>query len=210
MSHVTIHGPVQSTYVRTARMVCEEKGVPYEMAPLKLGSDEHLAIHPFARVPVLTHGDVRIYETSAIARYVDEVFPGPSLIPGTPVERARMETWVSQINSYMYDDIIRNYVFAYFFPKTADGKPDRAKIDAAVPNLKRDFELVNKAVGESEWLAGKTLSLADLFLCPILFYAAQLPEAREIMGSCKNMQRAGAATMSRPSFTRTAPPAPAS
>lgn len=29
------------------------------------------------------------------------------------------------------------------------------------------------------------------------------------MGSLKNMQRAGAATMSRPSFTQTAPPAPA-
>ncbi len=210
MSTVTIHGPVQSTYVRTARMVCEEKGVPYELAPLALGSAEHLALHPFGRVPVLTHGDVKIYETSAIARYVDEVFPGPSLIPGSPVERARMETWISQINSYMYDDIIRNYVFVYFFPKTADGKPDRAKVEAALPNLKRDFGLVDKAVGESEWLAGGTLSLADLFLCPILFYAAQLPEARELMGNCKNMQRAGAATMSRPSFTKTAPPAPAS
>lgn len=209
MTQVTIYGPAQSSYVRTARMVCEEKGVAHELAPIELRSEEHLALHPFARVPVLAHGDVRIYETSAIARYVDEVFPGTSLVPETAIERARMETWISQINSYIYEDVIRNYVFGYLFPKTADKQPDRAKIDAALPNLKRDFALVDKAVGEHEWLAGKTMSLADLFLCPILFYASQFPEAREIMGGCKNMQRVGKATMSRPSFAKTAPPMPA-
>jgi glutathione S-transferase len=209
MSQVTIYGPPQSSYVRTTRMVCEEKGVVYELAPLKLGSDDHVALHPFARVPVLAHGDVRIYETSAIARYVDEVFPGPSLIPATAVERARMEQWISVINSYIYGDIIKGYVFPYIFPKTEDKTPDRAAIDAAVPHLERDLKLIDAAVGAHEWLAGTTLSLADLFLCPILSYAAMFPEAQKIMGGLKNLPRAGKAIQSRPSFAKTAPPMPA-
>jgi glutathione S-transferase len=208
MTQLIIHGFPQSTYVRTTRMVCEEKGVAYELAPVKLHSEEHFALHPFGRVPILQHGDVRLRETSAIARYIDEVFPGPSLVPATALERAHMEEWISQINSYLYDDIIRKYVFAYLFPKTEDGKPDKAMAEAAVPNLKRDLELINQAMGEREWLAGKTLSIADLLLCPILAYAAMFPEAQEIMGKCPNLARGGRAIMSRPSFTKTAPPMP--
>lgn len=208
MSQVTIYGPPQSSYVRTARLVCEEKGVAYELAPIKFGSDEHLAMHPFGRVPILVHGDVRVVETSAIARYLDEVFPGPSLVPATALERARMEQWISSVNSYLYDDIVKKYVFAYIFPKTEDKSPDRAMITAALPLLERDLRLVDKAVGENEWLAGKTMSLADLFLCPILAYASMFPEAKEIMGQLKNLPRAGAAIMSRPSVAKTAPPMP--
>jgi glutathione S-transferase len=208
MSQVTIYGPPQSSYVRTARLVCEEKGVAYELAPVKFGGDEHLAMHPFGRVPIFTHGDVRLVETSAIARYVDEVFPGPSLVPATAIERARMEQWISMVNSYLYEDIIKKYVLAYIFPKTEDKSPDRALIAAALPNLQRDLEIVDRAVGEHPWLAGKSLSLADLFLCPILASASMFPEAKEIMGRLENLPRAGAAMMSRPSVAKTAPPMP--
>jgi glutathione S-transferase len=207
MTQLIIHGFPQSTYVRTARMVCEEKGVAYELALLKLHSEEHLALHPFGKVPIMEHGDVRLRETSAIARYIDEVFQGPALVPATAVERAYMEEWISQINSYMYTDIIRNYVFHYIFPKE-EGKPDKALIEAGVPHLKRDLELINESMGKREWLAGKTLSIADLLLCPILAYAAMFPEAQEIMGKCPNLQRGGKAIMSRPSFGKTAPPMP--
>jgi glutathione S-transferase len=209
MSQVTIHGFAQSSYVRTARLVCEEKGVPYELAAVKLGADDHLALHPFGRVPILSHGAVRIYETSAIARYVDESFPGPSLVPGTAVERARMEQWISAVNSYLYDDVIRKYAFAYIFPQTDDKSPDRAAIAAAVPKLERDFGLIDRALADSAWIAGRSLSIADLFLCPILAVANQFPEAKDIMGGLSNMRRVGGAMMSRPSVAKTAPPAPA-
>ena len=39
-----------------------------------MGKPEHLALHPFNRVPILRHGDFTVYETSAIASYIDEAF----------------------------------------------------------------------------------------------------------------------------------------
>ncbi|MEE8248170.1 MAG: glutathione S-transferase N-terminal domain-containing protein, partial [Alphaproteobacteria bacterium] len=45
MTEVVIYGFPQSTYVRTARLVCEEKGVAYDLAPVEFGSPEHLELH---------------------------------------------------------------------------------------------------------------------------------------------------------------------
>ena len=77
-----LHGPGYSTYVRTARLAFEEKGVDYDLDHFDFMDgfpDEHLARHPFGRVPTLTHGDFALYETVAICRYVDEGFDGPPL-----------------------------------------------------------------------------------------------------------------------------------
>ena len=63
MSDVIVYGFAPSTYVRTARLALEEKGVAHELSPVEFGSDAHLMLHPFARIPAFAHGDVRLYET---------------------------------------------------------------------------------------------------------------------------------------------------
>ena len=78
MSNVKIYGPAPSSYVRTTRMALVEKGVDYELLPIEFGSDAHRALHPYAKVPILEHGDVRLYETQAILRYIDARFDGPA------------------------------------------------------------------------------------------------------------------------------------
>jgi glutathione S-transferase len=54
------------------------------------GKPEHLARHPFNRVPILRHGDFTVYETSAITSYVDEAFAEPRLTPQDVRARGRM------------------------------------------------------------------------------------------------------------------------
>src|SRR5262245_1882390 len=100
MAEIIIYGVPQSSYVRTVLFTCGEKSVPHRLEPIQLHSDAHLALHPWRRVPIMRHGDVQLFETSAIVRYIDEAFPGPALTPDTPVERGVMEQWISAINSY--------------------------------------------------------------------------------------------------------------
>src|SRR5258708_4709395 len=50
MSSVEIIGGALSTYTRTARVVCEEKGIPYEHKPARPHEPEVAAIHPFGLV----------------------------------------------------------------------------------------------------------------------------------------------------------------
>ena len=108
MPDVVVLGFPRSTFVHIARLVLTHKQVPYTFRDLEpeMGSATHLALHPFNRVPILQHGDFTLYETSAIVGYLEEVFPIPSLQPETAQGRARMNQWISAVNSYYYPYMI--------------------------------------------------------------------------------------------------------
>src|SRR2546423_11026582 len=108
MSNPIVIGFPRSTYVHIVRLVLAHKGVPYTFRDLEpeMGTTTHLALHPFGRVPVLQHDDFTLYETSAIAMYVDETYATPALQPTNPRERARMHQWISAVNSYYYPYMI--------------------------------------------------------------------------------------------------------
>ena len=108
------HGPGFSTYVRTARLALEEKGVDYDLEEFNFIADgmpaEHLARNPFGKVPAFSHGDTVLYETVAIARYVDEAFDGPALQPGDAEGRARMVQASAIVDNYAYPSAITGVV----------------------------------------------------------------------------------------------------
>jgi len=106
-------------------MAFHEKGISYTLDPQPLHSPALNAIHPFGKVPALRIGELTLFETSAILRYVDEAFPGPRLMPESPADRARAEQWISALNCYFYDAMAIRYVLKYIFPKGTDGKPER-------------------------------------------------------------------------------------
>ena len=74
MTKITIHGLSPSTFTRTVRMGCHEKGIAYEMVDAR--PDTIDPINPFRKIPAVTHGDLTLYESIAILRYLERVFPG--------------------------------------------------------------------------------------------------------------------------------------
>src|SRR5437899_1332643 len=134
MPALEIIGIPQSNYVWVVRMVCEEKGVPYEHRPDRPHSPAIDAIHPFGKVPVMRHGDVELCESKAIATYIDRVFDGPKVIPEDPARAAVVEQWVSLGNVEFDKLMIRQYVVGYAFPKEP-GKPDMDAIKAAAEKM---------------------------------------------------------------------------
>jgi Glutathione S-transferase len=91
MSQFIVHSIPGSPFGRSVLATLEEKGAPYRLAPVAPGtfkSPEHLARHPFGRVPVLEHDGFHLYESQAILRYLDRVLPNPALTPADP-RRAR-------------------------------------------------------------------------------------------------------------------------
>jgi glutathione S-transferase len=208
MATVEILGFAPSTYTRVARMACEEKGVSYELKPLQPHSPEVRAIHPFGKIPALRHGDFELCESKAIADYIDRTFDGPALFPGDARERARAEQWVSIVNTVMDPVMIRTYLFGYFFPKTEDGSPNRAAIDAALPALREQIAILDKAVGPTGCLAGDRYSFADINLMAILFYVGMMPEGADALRNAKSLAAYYERHAQRPSFKNTIPPPP--
>jgi glutathione S-transferase len=201
-----IIGSLRSTYTRVVRMVCEEKGIEYALTERPLGAPEILAIHPFGKMPVLRHGDLALCESKAIATYLDRGFPGPPVIPPDPGLAALTEQWVSLVNTVMDATLIRTYLFAYAFPKTADGKPDRKAIEAVTPVVREQLAILDKAVARTGYLVGDQFTLADINLLPILYYVRQLPEAAEAIAAASHLAGYYDRHALRPSFSRTVPP----
>src|SRR5258707_9386707 len=171
-----IIGSVRSTYTRVVCMVCEEKAIEYVLTERPLHAPEIRAIHPFGKMPVLRHGDVELFESKAIATYLDCCFPAPFVFPSDPHLAALTEQWVSLVNTVIDRTLIRTYLFAYIAPKTADGTPDRAAIDAVMPAVREQLAGLDRAVGKTGYLVGEGFTPADINLMPILHRLGAFPE----------------------------------
>jgi len=181
MSDITLWGFDGSTYVRTVKMLLAEKGVTdFRQVPLNVlegepKSPEHLQRHPFGKVPVLDHDGHRILETAAIVRYLNDVLPGPSLVPGMPQDRARMDMVVGLLDSYGYGALVGGVAAYHLFPGFVGGQNDAAR-EAGIENGRKVVEFAMQTRGASPYIAGE-LSLADLFLAPVLSYVMMTPDA---------------------------------
>jgi len=180
MSDVKILGLPPSSYVRTARMICAAKGITHELEPVDFRSAAYRDLHPFAKMPVLQHGDVTLYETLAIGSYIDETFEGPALQPDTPLGKAKMLQWISATNDYIYDSIVGGCVSERFVKPMRGLEPDEAKIAAAVPAIAHQLDVIAAGL-EHDYLCGAKVSLADLTLAPVIAYLAATPEGEDLL-----------------------------
>jgi len=206
MPELQIIGGPQSNYVRVARIACSEKGVPYTLVSVMPHTPEVDAIHPFGKIPVMRHGDVTISESRAICYYIDHAFDGPDLSPRWPVEGARTEEWISLVNTTIDPLLVRQYLAAYFFPRTADGRPNRVAIGAALSKMEEHFAVLDRAVARTGYLVGDTFTLADMNLLPILFFMDKLPESRAMLSRSGNLKAYAERHRARPSLRDTVPP----
>lgn len=208
MPGITIYGVAFSNFVRTARLTCEEKGVDHALEEIGSHSNEILALHPHGYVPAMRHGDFVLYETGAIAGYVDEAFEGPALQPVDLRDRARMRQWISAICHYYDRTMIREIVIQRLLVPMRGGTPDEEMIAAALPKMERQLAILDSHLAENEFLAGSALSLADLFMLPIAFYLSRTDEGAQAMEGRDNISRWYEAMAARPSFAATQPPPP--
>jgi glutathione S-transferase len=208
MDRIEIIGVPQSNYVWVVRMACEEKGVPYDIVPVRPHTPHIDALHPLGKIPGMRHGDMELCESKAIVTYIDKSFAGPKLIPEDARGAAEVEKWVSLVNTSIDPCMVRTYLLGYVFPGTADGTPNRAAIDRALPTMQKQIDLLDKAVAKSGYLAGDGFTLADINLLPILFYVQRFPEGSEMVKSARNLAGYFARHAERRCFKASTPPPP--
>jgi glutathione S-transferase len=185
MAEFVVHGIPGSPYVRSVLLGLEEKGAPYRLAAMGFGQHkrpEHLARHPFGKIPALEHGDFQLYETQAILRYLDDVMPKPAFEPAGARARARVNQLVGIADSYVRPLISGAISFErVVVPLVLGGTPNEEKIKAALAEAGICIGAIEALMAEP-FLAGDSLSLADLMLAPHLSYFAMTPEGRAMMG----------------------------
>ncbi|RFC64995.1 glutathione S-transferase family protein [Fulvimarina endophytica] len=197
-----------STYVRTVKMVFAEKhGGNYEQVPVNVlegepKSEEHLERHPFGKVPVLDHKGFRIIETPAICQYLDTLLPGIALVPSDPKSRARMDMVTSIVDSYTYGPVVGGVVGYHLFPDFVGGKDDAAH-EKGIKDAKHALTQLMKIKGSDQYLAGEQISIADLYLAPLVAYICKTPHKDEFMTEVDGLSDWWALISNRESFKAT-------
>jgi glutathione S-transferase len=206
MPELEIIGGAASNFVWVCRIACAEKGVPYKLTSVMPHTPEVDAIHPFGKIPAMSHGDVMLGESRAVCAYIDRAFDGPPLVPADPLKAVQVEQWVSIINTHIDPTWIRQYVGAgYIFPGTPDKSPNRTVIDAALPKMQQQFPVMDKAV-KSGYLVGNSFTLADMDFMPILYYMTKFPESSGLVAAHPNLKAYFERHVARKSVQESIPP----
>jgi glutathione S-transferase len=180
MTDFTVYSIPGSPYGRAVLAVLEEKGAAYTVAAVAPGTmkaEPHISRHPFGRIPVLDHGDFRLYETQAILRYLDRILPAPPLTPADPRAAARMDQAMNVNDWYLFLGCASVIGFQRVVgPRLMGLTPDEAAIEAAMPRARQTFAELSRMLGDQACFAGDTASLADFLIAPQLDFFAMTPE----------------------------------
>jgi glutathione S-transferase len=207
MSEFIVYSIPGSPFGRAVLATLVEKGASYRFSPVAPGtmrSPEHLARHPFGRVPVLEHKGFLLYETQAILRYLDRVKPSPALTPADTKCAARMDQAMNVNDWYLFHGVGNVIGFHRVVgPRVMGLTPDEAAIAAAMPKARTVFTELARLLGEQTFFAGEALSLADLLLAPAVAFFTQTPEWSALGAPHPNLVAWLARMEARPSMQAT-------
>lgn len=146
-------------YVQRARIVLAEKAVPHRLTFIDLAAkpDWFLRLSPLGKVPLLLVDGRPLFESAAIAEYVDEISPG-SLLPAEPIERALNRAWI-QFASSILDAVGALY-----------RAPDDHSLERAATVLDGRFGQLEGVLGHGPFFNGADFSLVDAAFAPVFRY----------------------------------------
>jgi glutathione S-transferase len=155
-------------------------------------------------MPALEHADFTLYETQAIVRYIDRVWPQPSLTPKDPRAAARMDQAMNVSDWYLFQGCGNVIGFQRVVaPKLLGLTPDETAIAAAMPQARKVFAELARLLGAKTYFGGHQLSLAEMMLVPQFDFMSQAPEWSQLTGALPNLVTWFQRVSARPSFKAT-------
>lgn len=179
-----IYGHPWSINTRKVLMVLAEKSKEAELSLVMLPKGEqrlpaHLALHPFAKVPVLEDEGFVLYETSAINRYLERKFPTPALVPDDPRSAALTNQWIGVVEAYFVPHVAP-VIVETLFRRYLGGETNREAIESGCANMQTALDAADRALQSSPYLAGETFSLADIHFMPYLEYLEKVGQDQPV------------------------------
>ncbi|WP_199033256.1 maleylacetoacetate isomerase [Ralstonia sp. ASV6] len=190
------------------RIALEVKGLPYDYAPVHLLKGEQMApdfvkLNPDALVPVLCDGTDVLNQSLAIVEYLEETHPEPSLLPGSPSNRAHIRAIALAIACEIHP--LNNPRVLKYLKNTFDVE-EEARNDWYRHWVKLGFAALETRLSASPltgaYCVGDTPTLADVCLVPQVFNGKRFDVAVE---EYPTLARIFEHCMAQEAFQRAAP-----
>ncbi|KAK1280032.1 putative glutathione S-transferase GSTF1 [Acorus gramineus] len=182
-SAVKVYGMPQS--IATARVLAalEEKEASYELVFVNLLIGEHkqpahLARNPFGQLPAFEDGNLMLFESRAVARYVAKKYDsGTDLLrSGDAEEAALVDVWLD-VEANHFDPPIAVISYQYVVLPIFGGVTDEKVVEENAAKLEKVLDVYEERLSKSKYLAGDFFSLADLSHFPYIHRFMLTPKA---------------------------------
>jgi glutathione S-transferase len=170
-------GRKTSGNVQKVVFLLEEIGQPYEREDYgrqfnNTQTPEYLRLNPHGKVPTLVDGDVVVWESNTILRYLCNKLNSP-LYPSDPAARSRIERWMD------WQLATLNAPYVGIFKDSKKPANERGPAwDSDAKELGQQLLLLEGALAGGPWIAGKAMSIADICLGPIIHRCLDFPVER--------------------------------
>ena len=161
-----IWGRTSSSNVQKVLWCCAELDIAYERVDLggSFGGNrdpDYLRLNPNGLVPTVKDGDLIMWESNTICRYLAATRNGERLYPRDPAARTHVERWMDWQLSVIGPPMGQ---LLYGLVRATPEQRDPAMIEAARRRAMAAWEIVDEAVSGQPYLAGDHLSLAEIVL----------------------------------------------
>lgn len=168
---IVLWGRANSTNVQKAVWALEEVGVEYTHHQVGgsfggLDTEEFGKLNPSRLVPVLQHGDMALWESHAIIRYIAARFSKDGLWPEDLRARAIADQWTDWTATIFQPAWIAVF---YLLVRTPAAKHNKAEISDAVSKTNVLFSLLERNLQDQPFVAGEALTYADIAVGAAMF-----------------------------------------
>lgn len=155
-----------SPFCRKVRMLLKEKNLEFDLVcenpwDRKL---EFFALNPAGEVPVLVEENGTVVSGAyAICEYLEEAYPQTNFVGRNAIERAEVRRLVDWFDHKFDYEVTQNVLFEKVFKNYfGAGEPNSATIRVGKSNMLYHLDYIGYLASERYFLAGETLTLADL------------------------------------------------
>ena len=161
---ITLWGRLNSANVQKAVWALEELELPYEHVPLGgawggLDTPEYRATNPNGLVPTLRDGDLTVWESHAIVRYLGAEYGSGLLFPMEARDRAAVDQWTDWTATTFQPAWIALF---WNLVRTPPAQREPAAIERALAATSRCFEMLESRLSAVPYLGGPSFSYADI------------------------------------------------
>ncbi|GGJ78992.1 glutathione S-transferase family protein [Pseudomonas matsuisoli] len=175
-----IWGRKNSNNVRKVLWCAEEIGLPYERIDAggvfgRVNEPGYLAMNPNGRVPVIEDGDLVLWESNAIVRYLAARYSPGELSPELPAERALADRWMDWTTSTLVPTFTPVFLGLI---RTPPSERDNAAIKRGIEQCSEVLAIADAALAERPYLSGDTLGIGDIPLGALAYAWFEMPIVR--------------------------------
>ncbi|BBP83999.1 glutathione S-transferase [Pseudomonas sp. Pc102] len=175
-----IWGRKNSSNVRKALWAAGEAGVAFEAIDAGgafglVNDPEYRAKNPNGLVPLVEDGDLVLWESNAIVRYLAARYAAGDLYPEDPALRAQGDKWMDWTTS-AFAPVFRDLFWGTL--RTPPAERDPARIAAALARCSELLAMPERALAAQPFLSGERFAMGDIPLGSFIYAWFEMPIER--------------------------------